>query len=54
MLFRSEKAHGSLRLTMGHFTTEEEVDFVLEKLPPIVERLREMSPLYEQIKNANK
>ncbi len=49
-----EKAHGSLRLTMGHFTTEEEVDFVLEKLPPIVERLREMSPLYEQIKNANK
>ncbi len=46
-----EKAHGSLRLTMGHFTTEEEVDFVLEKLPPIIERLREMSPLYEQIKN---
>ncbi len=46
-----EKAHGSLRLTMGHFTKEEEVDFVLEKLPPIVERLREMSPLYEQIKN---
>ena len=46
-----EKAHGSLRLTMGHFTTEAEVDYVLEKLPPIIERLREMSPLYEQIKN---
>ena len=46
-----EKAHGSLRLTMGHFTKEEEIDYLLEKLPPIVERLREMSPLYEQIKN---
>ena len=46
-----EKAHGSLRLTMGHFTTAQEVDHVLETLPPIVERLREMSPLYEQIKN---
>ena len=46
-----EKAHGSLRLTMGHFTKEEEIDYLLEKLPPIVERLRDMSPLYEQIKN---
>ena len=46
-----EKAHGSLRLTMGHFTKEEEIDYILEKLPPIVERLRDMSPLYEQIKN---
>ena len=46
-----EKAHGSLRMTMGHFTKEEEIDFVLEKLPPIVDRLREMSPLYEEIKN---
>jgi cysteine desulfurase len=42
-----EKAHGSLRLSLGHFNTEEEVDFVLEKLPTIVARLREMSPLYE-------
>lgn len=46
-----EKAHGSLRLTMGHFTKKEEIDYILEKLPPIVERLREMSPLYEEIKN---
>ncbi|MCD7854338.1 MAG: cysteine desulfurase NifS [Clostridiales bacterium] len=42
-----EKAHGSLRLSLGRFNTEEEVDYVLEKLPPIIERLRAMSPLYE-------
>ncbi len=49
-----EKAHGSLRLTMGHFTTEEEVDYVIEKIPPIVSRLREMSPLYEEYVKNNK
>ena len=41
-----EKAHGSLRLTLDIDNTEEEIDVVLEKLPPIVQRLREMSPLY--------
>lgn len=41
-----EKAHGSLRLTLSHGNTEEDVDYILEKLPPIVQRLREMSPLY--------
>ncbi|GHV18097.1 cysteine desulfurase NifS [Clostridia bacterium] len=40
-----EKAHGSLRLTLGRDTTEQDVDFVVEKLDPIVARLREMSPL---------
>ena len=44
-----EIAHGSLRLSVGEDTTEEEIDYVLEKLPPIVERLRMMSPLYEEI-----
>ncbi len=44
-----EKAHGSLRLTLDRNNTEEEVDFVLEKLPFIVQRLRDMSPLYEEI-----
>jgi cysteine desulfurase len=43
-----EKAHGSLRLTLGHYNTEEEVDYVLNILPGIVERLRNMSPLYEE------
>lgn len=45
-----EIAHGSLRLTIGDENTEEDIDYVLETLPPIVERLREMSPLYEAVK----
>ena len=43
-----ELAHGSLRLTLGKDTTEEDVDKVLEVLPGIVERLRAMSPMYEK------
>ncbi len=49
-----EKAQGSLRLTIGHFNTEEEADYLLKELPPIVARLREMSPLYEDYLKANK
>ncbi|MCK9268151.1 MAG: cysteine desulfurase NifS [Alkaliphilus sp.] len=45
-----EKAHGSLRLTLGDFTTEDEIDYVIEKLQPIVNRLRNMSPLYENVR----
>ncbi|MCT4585129.1 MAG: cysteine desulfurase NifS [Peptostreptococcaceae bacterium] len=45
-----EKAHGSLRLTIGDMTKEEDIDFVIEKLPPIIEKLRSMSPLYENVK----
>ncbi len=41
-----ETAHGSLRLSLSHETTEDEIDYVLEKLPGIVERLRAMSPIY--------
>ncbi|WP_298668537.1 cysteine desulfurase NifS, partial [uncultured Methanofollis sp.] len=41
-----ETAHGSLRLTLGDLTTDEDVDHVLAVLPTIVERLRSMSPLY--------
>lgn len=42
-----EIAHGSLRLTMGSGSTEEDVDYVLEVVPPIIERLRNMSPLWD-------
>ena len=45
-----EIAHGSLRLTLGDFNTEEDVDYVIEKLTEIVARLRAMSPLYEERK----
>lgn len=41
-----EVAHGSLRLSLGDFTTQEDVDTAIEQLVPIVQRLREMSPLY--------
>lgn len=42
-----ELAHGSLRLTLGDASTEEDVNYVLEVVPPIIERLRNMSPLWE-------
>ncbi|MBT9135584.1 MAG: Cysteine desulfurase IscS [Firmicutes bacterium] len=42
------EAHGSLRLTLGQDNTEEDVDYVLGILPPIVLRLRQMSPLYHK------
>lgn len=41
-----EIAHGSLRFSLGKENTEEEVNKVLEVLPPIVDKLRAMSPLY--------
>jgi len=39
-----ELSHGSLRLSLGKDTTEKEIDYVLEKLPPIIENLRKMAP----------
>ena len=47
---RPEEAHGSLRISLGKFTTEDEVDYFLEKLLPIIERLRKMSPLKKGVK----
>lgn len=45
-----EIAHGSLRLSLGDFNTVEEIDYVVTELAEIVERLRQMSPLYERVK----
>ena len=42
-----EIAHGSLRLTLSEETTKEEIDYVVDEIKKIVERLRSMSPLYE-------
>jgi cysteine desulfurase len=41
-------AHGSIRFSLSVYNTEEEVDFVIEKMPAIVERLRGMSPFWKQ------
>lgn len=46
---KHEVAHGSLRLSLSENTTEEDVDYILEVLPPIIDRLRDMSPLWEHI-----
>ena len=43
-----EIAHGSLRLTLGEANTDDDIDYVLEKLPGIIARLREMSPLWNE------
>lgn len=48
-----EIAHGSLRLSIGRFTTDEDVDYFLEVFPPIVERLRAMSPVYARMFGTN-
>ena len=48
-----EIAHGSLRLSVGDETTEEDVDYVVEVLPPIIQRLRDMSPLYEGVEKGD-
>ncbi len=42
-----EKAHGSLRLSISHETTDEDIDYIISTLPGIVEKLRNMSPLWE-------
>ncbi|MEZ0537988.1 cysteine desulfurase NifS [Caldicellulosiruptoraceae bacterium PP1] len=49
-----EIAHGSLRITLGDDNTEEEIDYLLKELPIIVNRLREMSPLYEAVKKGER
>jgi len=43
-----EIAHGSLRITLGRWTQEDDINYLLENLPKIVEKLRAMSPLYDK------
>ncbi len=49
-----EIAHGSLRLTLSDETTQEDIDYIVESLKQIVDRLRKMSPLYEDFVKKNK
>jgi cysteine desulfurase len=41
-------AHGSIRFSLSTYNTEEEINVIIERLPPIIERLREMSPFWHQ------
>jgi cysteine desulfurase len=43
-----EHAHGSIRFSIGRFNTKEEIDYVIETLPPIVEKIRNMSPFWNK------
>jgi cysteine desulfurase len=40
--------HGSLRFSLGRYNTKEEINYILEKIPPIIQRLRELSPLWSE------
>lgn len=44
-----EIAHGSVRMSIDHNNTEEEIDHVIDTLPKIIQRLRDMSPLWERV-----
>ena len=46
---KHEVAHGSLRLSLSEENTPEQIEYILESLPPIINRLRDMSPLWEKI-----
>ncbi|MFX1315034.1 MAG: cysteine desulfurase family protein [Promethearchaeota archaeon] len=47
---KPEEAHGSLRISLGRFTTEEQVNYLLEKILSVIERLRKISPLKKGVK----
>lgn len=50
---KHEIAHGSLRISIGKYNTKEEIDYLIESLVEIVNKLREMSPLYERVTGGN-
>jgi len=41
-------AHGSIRFSLSRYNTEQEVDFVVQQLPPIISRLRQLSPFVKK------
>lgn len=49
-----EIAHGSLRLSLSEYNTSDDVEYILKTIPPIIERLRDMSPVWEKIQKEMK
>ncbi len=49
-----EVAHGSLRLSLSEYNTEEEVDFIIEEVPKVVEYLRSISPVWEELEKGER
>lgn len=49
-----EVAHGSLRLTLSKYTTEDEIDYVIKKVPAIVDYLRKMSPVWDELQKGER
>lgn len=49
-----EVAHGSLRLTLSEYTTEKEVDYIIEKVPEAVKQLRDMSPVWRELQEGKR
>ena len=47
-------AHGSLRLSLSHYNTEEEVDYILQSVPQVVQTLRNMSPVWRDLQNGKR
>jgi len=43
-----EFAHGTIRFSLGKYNTKEEIDYVLEVVPKVIENLRNMSPLWDE------
>ena len=49
-----EVAHGSLRLSIGEYNTMEEINHIIESVPPVVEYLRSISPVWEELENGTR
>ena len=50
MGIQPEFAHGTIRFSLGRFNTKDDIDYVIEELPKAIERLRMMSPLWNEYK----
>jgi cysteine desulfurase len=49
-----EVAHGSLRLSLSEWNTEEEIDYIIANIPPVVEYLRSISPVWEELEKGQR